>query len=113
MRMEKRSGPPTNIYPFVDNTTCSQVGGAMFGAFTDEELANLEKDRKEFPKAESVGRGGQFQPWTQGMMHARGSRMPSGGRPGDTYTSYTAMKVADGDVVKIKKGFTHAKVSVQ
>jgi hypothetical protein len=82
----------------------------MFGVFTDDELAMLQHKRNEFPRAAAVGRGGQFQPWKNGEMVGIGSRMPSGGRPGDTYTVYQGMEIVD-DVNHIKKVFQHAKVS--
>jgi hypothetical protein len=82
----------------------------MFGVFTHDELVMLQHNRNEFPRATAVGRGGQFQPWKNGEMVGVGSRMPSGGRPGDTYTVYQGMEIVD-DVNHIKKVFEHAKVS--
>jgi len=82
----------------------------MFGVFTDDELLMLKQDRNCFPRAAAVGRGDKFQAWKRGEMLAVGSRMPSGGRPGDTYTVYQGMEIMD-DVHQIRKLFKHAKVS--
>jgi len=82
----------------------------MFGVFTDDELVMLQHNRNELPRAAAVGRGGQFQAWKNGEMLGFGSRMPSGGRPGDTYTVYQGMEIMD-DVNHIKKLFQHAKAS--
>jgi hypothetical protein len=93
------------------NTCGFQVGGMIFGAFTEEELCFLRKDRDTFPKAAVIGRGRKFQPWRFGTMQAVGSRMPSGGRPGDTYTVYPGMEIND-DVGQVRKLFKVAKVGV-
>jgi hypothetical protein len=42
-------------------------------------------------------------------MKPVGSRMPSGGRAGDTYTAYPGMAIND-DISKVKKHFAHAMV---
>jgi hypothetical protein len=81
----------------------------IFGAFTEEELCSFQKSRNSFPTAAAVCRGGLFQPWQTGAMHVVGSRMPSGGRKGDTYTVYPGMEIKD-DVANIKKLFKYAKV---
>jgi hypothetical protein len=82
----------------------------MFGAFTNDELQALKKDRSHFPKAAEVGRGGQFQPWRNGAMQGVGSRMPSGGRAGDTYTVYPSMQSRGDDIERVRKIFKYAKV---
>jgi hypothetical protein len=81
----------------------------MFGVFSEPELDHLRKARKTFPAA-TIGRGGQFQPWKNGKMSGVGSRMPSGGRKGDTYAVYPGMEIGD-QITKIKKIFKCAKVS--
>jgi hypothetical protein len=81
----------------------------IFGALAEEELGCLQKRRNEFLTAAAVGRGAQFQPWRNGEMQGVGSRMPTGGRKGDTYTVYPGMEIGD-EIVQIKKQFKYAKV---
>jgi hypothetical protein len=88
------------------------VGGTIFGAFTEEELQNLRKSRSSFPNSSGIDRGGQFQPWKNGEMLGIGSRMPSGGRKGDTYTVYRGMAIRD-DIEMVRKLFKYAKVRSQ
>ena len=83
----------------------------IFGAFTEDELLSLRKDRKTFMKTGDLGRGGQFQTWMKGSMKGVGSRMPSGGRAGDTYTVYPGMAIRPADIQKVKQLFGHARVS--
>jgi len=80
----------------------------MFGVFNEEELTTLSNDKRKFPHAAAISRGGQFQPWSNGTMQAVGSRMPSGGRPGDTYTIYPGMEIRN-EIDRIKRLFKHAK----
>jgi hypothetical protein len=82
----------------------------IFQPFTEEELCLLEQNRNRFPTAAAIGRGGLFQPWRRGTMQGMGSRMPNGGRPGDTYTVYPGMEIRE-NVDQVRKLFRLAKVS--
>ena len=81
----------------------------MFGAFAENELQTLARDRSSFPSGTALGRGGQFQLWGRGIMQSIGSRMASGGRLGDTYAVYPGMEI-EGDIERVRKLFKHAKV---
>jgi|SRR5882757_8721700 hypothetical protein len=86
-----------------------QVGGMMCGMLTDMELESLRKTRHLSLKAAMVQRGGLIQHRSNGEMRVFGSRQPSGGRPGDTYTVYPGMDVKN-DVNKVEDFFKYAQV---
>jgi hypothetical protein len=85
------------------------MGGMIFGGFSEEELQSLWENRSSFPSGSGIDRGGQFKPWKNGAMLGFGSRMPSGGRKGDTYTMYRGMAIRD-DIEVVRKLFKYAKV---
>jgi hypothetical protein len=87
-----------------------QVGGMMCGMLTDMELESLRETRHLSLKAAMVQRGGLIQHWSNGEMRVVGSRFPSGGRPGDTYTVYPRMDVKN-DVNKVERLFKYAQVT--
>lgn len=58
----------------------------------------------------SIKRGKSLEAFSYGKMVAVGARVPQGGRPGDTYTTF-GHQVAD-DVEDLKMLFNHAKVSL-
>ncbi|KAJ3841852.1 hypothetical protein F5878DRAFT_702347 [Lentinula raphanica] len=62
-----------------------------WGPFDADKLALLQDAVVESTGVQSVSRGGQFQSFAGGKMTPIGSRSPSGGRAGDTYTSYAGL----------------------
>ncbi|KAJ3831235.1 hypothetical protein F5878DRAFT_667770 [Lentinula raphanica] len=62
--------------------------------FDDEMLSILQDNVVESTGVQAVKRGGQFQTFSSGKMVPVGSRIPSGGRPGDSYTSYSGLEAS-------------------
>lgn len=60
-------------------------------------------------KHPSIKRGKSFQAFAYGKMQAVGARVPQGGRPGDTYTTFPDQVAENAE--DIKKLFMHARVS--
>ncbi|KAJ3757489.1 hypothetical protein EV360DRAFT_26931, partial [Lentinula raphanica] len=67
------------------------VDFAWWNPFDDYTLSILQDNVVESTGVQAVKRGGQFQTFSSGKMIPIGSRIPSGGRPGDSYTSYSGL----------------------
>ncbi|KAJ3752741.1 hypothetical protein EV360DRAFT_88447 [Lentinula raphanica] len=81
-----------------------------FGAFDNEMLSILQDNVVESTGVQAVKHGGQFQTFTSGKMVPVGSRIPSGGRPGDSYTSYSGLEASSQNGLDIL--FNQAATSV-
>ncbi|KAJ3771967.1 hypothetical protein FB446DRAFT_789143 [Lentinula raphanica] len=65
-----------------------------YGSLDDDMLSILQDNVVESTGVQAVKRGGQFQTFSSGKMVPVGSRLPSGGRPGDSYTSYSGLEAS-------------------
>ncbi|KAJ3843301.1 hypothetical protein F5878DRAFT_638167, partial [Lentinula raphanica] len=63
-----------------------------WNVFDEEKLAKLQEAVVESTGVSAVKRGAQFDNYSGGKMVPIGSRIGSGGRPGDTYTSYAGLE---------------------
>ncbi|KAJ3766180.1 hypothetical protein FB446DRAFT_794354 [Lentinula raphanica] len=79
----------------IDWASVSEKNVADFiwwNVFDEEKLANLQDAVVESTGVSAVKRGAQFDNYSGGKMVPTGSRIGSGGRPGDTYTSYAGLE---------------------
>ncbi|KAJ3745205.1 hypothetical protein EV360DRAFT_90124 [Lentinula raphanica] len=67
------------------------VDFVWFNPFNNETLAVLQDAVVESTGVSALKRGAQFESYSGGTMIPLGSRTASGGRPGDTYTSYAGL----------------------
>lgn len=82
----------------------------MFNAFSEENLANLNKHfNQQVGGVKAIQRGGKFDFYSAGKMYPHGTRAPMGGRPGDGYVMYEGMDADGIDSVNVL--FNHAEAS--
>ncbi|KAJ3826637.1 hypothetical protein F5880DRAFT_1504509 [Lentinula raphanica] len=67
------------------------VDFAWWRPLTSNLLSIVQDNVVESTGVQPVKRGAQFQSFAGGKMVPLGSRLPSGGRPGDAYTSYSGL----------------------
>ncbi|KAG6836756.1 hypothetical protein H0H93_003675 [Arthromyces matolae] len=72
--------------------TSQLVGAVQFNAIPPKTLSRLKQHHRNISTLPPLNRGYSFDAWRYGMMRAIGSRVPQGGRPGDTYTLYAGME---------------------
>ncbi|KAJ7852096.1 hypothetical protein B0H14DRAFT_2581124 [Mycena olivaceomarginata] len=65
------------------------VGCVIFGAVTGEDLEKLKKTNESLVNGYGLKHSAEQQKWAYGKMTAYGSRIPKGGRRGNTYHAYT------------------------
>ncbi|KAJ3723901.1 hypothetical protein C8R42DRAFT_719787 [Lentinula raphanica] len=81
-----------------------------WGALDQEMLAILQDNIVASTGVQAVKRGDQFRTFGAGKMVPLGSQMPSGGRAGDAYTSYSGMDGSTANGLEIL--FNQAATSV-
>ncbi|KAJ7816316.1 hypothetical protein B0H14DRAFT_2602799 [Mycena olivaceomarginata] len=92
-------GCKRDITILVDRKTQTQVGCVIFGAVTGEDLEKLKKTNESLVNGYGLKRSAEQQKWAYGKMTAYGSRIPKGGRRGDTYRAYTHISAdTDNDI---------------
>ncbi|KAJ3964487.1 hypothetical protein EV361DRAFT_873970 [Lentinula raphanica] len=74
---------------------------AWWNPLDDDMLSILQDNVVESTSVQAVKRGGQFQTFSSGKMVPVGSRIPSGGRPADAYTSYSGLEASTQDGLEI------------
>ncbi|KAG2335577.1 hypothetical protein BDR05DRAFT_353426 [Suillus weaverae] len=82
------------------------LAGVSFDAFSYKDLQAIHCDPSAGKETKAIKRGSQFRRFEWGEMHPVGSRKPTGGKPGDTYTSYAGMEVTDTSHIRLL--FAHA-----
>ncbi|KAG2045888.1 hypothetical protein BDR06DRAFT_1015217 [Suillus hirtellus] len=82
------------------------LAGVSFDTFSHEDLQKIHYEASAGKETKAIKRGSQFRRFEWGRMHPIGSRKPTGGKPGDTYTGYTGMEVTDTSHIKLL--FAHA-----
>jgi hypothetical protein len=87
------------------------LAGVSFDAFSYEDFQKIRCDASVGKETKAIKRGSQFRRFEWGKMHPVGSRMPAGGKPGDTYTGYAGMEVTD--ISHIRLLFAHAAVCIK
>ncbi|KAJ3825957.1 hypothetical protein F5880DRAFT_1610639 [Lentinula raphanica] len=65
-----------------------------WGPFDDDILHLIQDSIVATTGVSAVKRGGQFHSYSGGKMIPLGSRLPSGGRAGDSYTSYSGLEAS-------------------
>ncbi|KAG1785191.1 uncharacterized protein HD556DRAFT_1450943 [Suillus plorans] len=82
------------------------LAGVSFDTFSHQDLQKIHHEASAEKETKAIKQGSQFRRFEWGRMHPIGSRKPTGGKPGDTYTSYTGMEVTDTSHIKLL--FAHA-----
>ncbi|KAJ3834551.1 hypothetical protein EV361DRAFT_1004669 [Lentinula raphanica] len=85
---EDTSDPNSKIIDWASNV----ADFIWWNVFDEEKLAKLQDAVVESTGVSAVKRGAQFDNYSGGKMVPIGSRIGSGGRPGDTYTSYAGLE---------------------
>ncbi|KAL0573790.1 hypothetical protein V5O48_008156 [Marasmius crinis-equi] len=62
-----------------------------YNAFPEDILKTLIENHQTATGVCPLKRGAQFDFWSSGVMYPFGARLPSGGRPGDTYVHYAGI----------------------
>ncbi|TRM55889.1 hypothetical protein BD626DRAFT_576417 [Schizophyllum amplum] len=81
----------------------------LFGAFSQEVLARALAHNIKVCSTTSLQRSTKVQYQGFGTMHAKGARVPKGGRVADTYRSYAGMDATTADGIHML--FDHAEAS--
>ncbi|KAJ3964310.1 hypothetical protein EV361DRAFT_956071 [Lentinula raphanica] len=95
--LDQHPDPSSINQSVVDWSTAREkkiIDFSWWGSLDDEMLSILQDNVVESTGVQSVRRGGQFQTFAGGKMVPVGSRIPSGGRPGDSYTSYSGLEAS-------------------
>ncbi|THU90117.1 hypothetical protein K435DRAFT_864596 [Dendrothele bispora CBS 962.96] len=86
-----------DVVIFIDADSEQEIGGVSFGAIGQEELKRIQDNHEavfnQFSKT-SIARFIN----DSGVMTPAGSRLPQGGRPGDTYTGYQSTCIVPEDL---------------
>ncbi|KAG1860111.1 hypothetical protein F4604DRAFT_1684486 [Suillus subluteus] len=64
------------------------LAGVSFDTFSYEDLQKICYEFSAGKETKAIKQGSQFRQSEWGKMHPVGSRKPTGGKPGDTYTGY-------------------------
>lgn len=86
-----------------------QVAGIPFNLLTPHEASQLEENQRKLKSLMTLSRGRIFSSWDYGEMRPIGSRLGTGGRPGDGYSPYPSLMVTS--IEDIKMLFSHVSVS--
>lgn len=73
----------------------------MYNTFSASVLQTLIQHHHALQEVKAIKRGKQFQSYVQGSMIPRGSRAPTGGIAGDSYTFYAGMNSSSPEGINV------------